>query len=76
MINKGDVGAYEFGREMQSYTVLKSSSLDEAIQEYSDGLSINHPYEADNACVKRGFIDAKSGKESPYNKEGKSCTKF
>jgi hypothetical protein len=31
VINKGDVGVYEFGREMQSYTVLKSSLLEKLL---------------------------------------------
>lgn len=75
---KGDVRAYEFGREMYSWVELRSAglSLDDAIIEYSDGMGINHPYESSNPFVVRGFNDAKDGIESPYNKEGKSWTTF
>jgi hypothetical protein len=75
---KDDVRAYEFGREMQTWVELRSAglSLKDAINEFSDGLGINPPYDANNECVKRGFDDASSGKESPYNKDGKSWTTF
>ncbi len=75
---KGDIRAYEFGREMYSWVQLRSSglSLSDAINEFSDGMGVNPPYESSDPCVKRGFEDAKEGIESPYNKEGKSWTKF
>lgn len=75
---KGDVRAYEFGREMATMTVISSSStnLEKAIQSYSEGLGIAAPYDANNPCVKAGFDEAKAGKESPYNKSGKSWTTF
>lgn len=75
---KDDVRAYEFGREMHTWVVLRSAglSLDDAIKESSEGLGISPPYEASNECVKRGFDDASSGKESPYNKEGKNWSSF
>ncbi len=75
---KGDVRAYEFGREMATMTVISSSSstLEKAIRSYSEGLGIAAPYDANNPCVKVGFDDAKAGKESPYNKSGKSWTTF
>jgi hypothetical protein len=75
---KDDVRAYEFGREMQTWVELRSAglSLQDAINESSDGLGIDPPYDANNECVKRGFDDASSGKESPYNKDGKSWTTF
>lgn len=75
---KGDVRAYEFGREMHTWVELRSSglSLNGAINEFSDGMGINHPYESSDPCVKRGFEDAKDGIESPYNKDGKSWTTF
>jgi hypothetical protein len=75
---KGDVRAYEFGREMYSWVELRSAglSLNDAINEYSDGMGINHPYESSNPCVDRGYNDAKEGIESPYNKNGKSWTTF
>jgi hypothetical protein len=75
---KDDVRAYEFGREMQTWVELRSAglSLQDAINEFSDGMGINPPYDANNECVKRGFDDASSGKESPYNKDGKSWTTF
>ncbi len=75
---KDDVRAYEFGREMQTWVELRSAglSLQDAINEFSDGMGINAPYDANNECVKRGFDDASSGKESPYNKNGKSWTTF
>jgi hypothetical protein len=75
---KNDIRAYEFGREMQTWVVLRSSglSLEDAINEYASGLGVYPPYEADNACVQRGFNDAESGKESPYNPDGKNWTSF
>lgn len=75
---KGDVRAYEFGREMYSWVMMRSAglSLEDAINEYSDGMGVNHPYESNNPCVKCGFDDAKDNKESPYNKDGKSWTTF
>lgn len=73
-----DKRAYEFGREMHTWVELRSAglSLEDAIDEYSSGLGINPPYGADNGCVQRGFEDADSGKESSYNPDGKSWTKF
>lgn len=75
---KDDVRAYEFGREMQTWVELRSDglSLQDAINEFSDGIGINPPYDANNECVKRGFDDASNGKESPYNKDGKSWSTF
>jgi hypothetical protein len=72
-----NVRAYEFGREMQSWTKLRGGgSLSKAINEFSNGLGINPPYDANNDCVKRGYSDAKDKKESPYNKGGRSWTTF
>jgi len=74
---KDDIRAYEFGREMQGWTALGGGgSLREAIEESSTGLGIDAPYDANNDCVKRGFSDAQSGKESPFNPEGKSWNSF
>jgi hypothetical protein len=75
---KGDVRAYEFGREMYSWVVMRSAglSLEDAINEYSDGIGVNHPYESNHPCVMRGFNDSEEGVESPYNKEGKSWNTF
>jgi hypothetical protein len=74
---KDDVRAYEFGREMQSWTELRGGgSLSKSIDEYCEGLGINPPYEANNDCVKRGYSDAEDDIESPYNKEGKSWNNF
>ena len=77
-----DVRAYEFGREMHamSYTGRGlSETISEARKGYSNmGLSGDHyfPYSAKNACVKRGWEDANSGKNSPYNKSRQSWRKF
>ena len=74
---KDDVRAYEFGREMQSWTALRGGgSLSKAIDEYSNGLGVNPPYDASNDCVKRGYSDARDNIESPYNNEGKSWSRF
>lgn len=74
---KDDVRAYEFGREMQTWTELRGEgSLSEAIDEFSSGLGVNPPYDANNDCVKRGYSDAEDNKESPYNKADKSWTTF
>lgn len=74
---KDDIRAYEFGREMQTWTWLRGGgSLSKAIDEYSSGLGINPPYDANNDCVKRGYSDAQDNKESPYNNGGKSWTTF
>ena len=75
---KNEIRAYEFGREMGTWVYLRSSglSLSDAVFEYSRGLGINPPYDSSNPCVKRGFSDYKKNKESPYNPEGKSWTRF
>lgn len=74
---KDDIRAYEFGREMQTLTELSGGgSLSKAIEEYSNILGIDAPYDASNDCVKRGYSDAEDGKDSPYNSEGKSWTSF
>jgi hypothetical protein len=74
---KDDISAYEFGREMQAYTILSGvGSLSKAIDEYSSGLGISPPYDANNDCVKRGYSDAQDNIKSPYNKEGKSWSTF
>ena len=75
---KGDVRAYEFGREMQTWVELRAAglSLNDAINEFSDGMGINPPFESSNPCVQRGFNDAKDDIDSPYNKDGKSWTTF
>ena len=67
---KDSVEAYEFGREMQFWVELRAAglTLEDAINEYSEGLGVNPPFEADDACVVRGFKDAEEGKESPYSK--------
>jgi hypothetical protein len=71
---KDDVRAYEFGREMETWTVLRGGgSLSKAIDEYSSGVGINPPYDANNDCVKRGYDDAADNKESPYNKDYRAC---
>jgi len=73
----GDVRAYEFGREMQTWVELRGTGdLDQAIDEYSEEMGVEQPYDASNECVKRGFDDANSDIESPYNKEGKSWSTF
>jgi hypothetical protein len=69
--------AYEFGREMQTWVELRGTGdLDQAIDEYSEEMGVEQPYDASNECVKRGFDDANSDIESPYNKEGKSWSTF
>lgn len=73
---KGDIRAYEFGREMATYSDLSNLSLSKSIEEYSVGIGIEHPYEANNPCVITGFDDEKNKIESPYNKDGKSWTSF
>lgn len=74
---KDDVRAYEFGREMQTWTKLRGGgSLENSIEESSSGLGIEPPYDANNECVIRGYNDAEENKESPYNKEGRSWTTF
>lgn len=73
---KGEVRAYEFGREMATFSDLSNLSLSNSIEEYSKGLGVDHPYEPENPCVKAGFDDEKNKIESPYNKEGKSWTSF
>jgi len=74
---KMDIRAYEFGREMQAWSeLLGEGSLNKAIEEYSNGLGINAPYNASNDCVKRGYVDAKAGIDSPYNQERKSWDSF
>ncbi len=74
---KGEVRAYEFGREMATFSNMSNNlSLSNSIDEFSKGLGVNHPYESDNPCVKAGFDDEKNNVESPYNKEGKSWTEF
>ena len=63
---KDDIGAYEFGREMQFWTKLRGEgSLSKAINKYSSGLGINSPYNASNDCVKRGYSDAQENKKFP-----------
>ncbi len=71
-----DVRAYEFGREMATMVELGSASLSSAISEFGIGLGIAPPYSADNPCVKCGYNDAMQGKESPYNKDGRSWNSF
>jgi hypothetical protein len=75
---KNDIRAYEFGREMHTWVELRAAglSLDDAIEEYSNELGISSEYDASNECVSKGFDDASNNIESPYNKEGKSWTKF
>lgn len=75
---KNDIRAYEYGREMHTWVLLRSNglSLEDAIEEYSEGLGISPPYEAINDCVKQGFEDASNDIESPYNKDGKSWSTF
>ena len=74
---KDEVRAYEFGREMATWTSLRGGgSLSNAIVEYSNGLGVMSPYNANNDCVKRGYNDSKSNKKSPYNKNGKSWSRF
>ena len=74
---KGDIRAYEFGREMHSVIVLRGGgSLEKAIEVYSSDLGIGAPYNESNDCVKRGYNDAENGKKSPYNKDGKSWSSF
>lgn len=66
---KDSVEAYQFGRDMQIWVQLRASglTLEDAINEYAEGMGVNPPYEADDACVVRGFKDAEDGKESPYS---------
>jgi hypothetical protein len=66
---KDSVEAYQFGRDMQVWVQLRAAglSLEDAINEYSEGMGVNPPFEADDACVVRGFKDAEEGKESPYS---------
>lgn len=72
-----NIRAYEFGREMATYSDLSGNiSLEQAINSYSDGIGVNNPYSSKNPCVLAGFNDAKKGKESIYNKSGKSWTSF
>lgn len=75
---KDDKRAYEFGREMYTWVSLRAAglSLEDAINEYSSGLGINPPYNANDGCVQRGFEDASNGIESPYNLEGNSWNTF
>ena len=74
---KGDIRAYEFGREMETWTELRGGgSLEKSIDEYSNEIGINKPYNANNECVIRGYEDAKNGKSSPYNKDGKNWSSF
>jgi hypothetical protein len=73
----GDIRAYEYGREMQTWVELRGTgNLDQAIEEYSEQLGVEPPYDPSNECVRRGFDDANSNIESPYNKEGKSWSTF
>ena len=70
-----DIRAYEFGREMETWSSMRGGiGLSRSIEEYHNGVSYSG-YSADG-CVKRGYQDAKSGKNSPYNKSGKSWTRF
>jgi len=72
---KSDVRAYEFGREMATWSSMRGGiGLSKSIEEYNSGV-FNSGFEA-NGCVKRGFKDAQSGTKSPYNKSGKSWTRF
>ena len=66
---KDSVEAYQFGRDMQIWVQLRASglTLEDAINEYAEGMGVNPPYGADDACVVRGFKDAEDGKESPYS---------
>uniref|UniRef100_UPI00404A32F8 hypothetical protein n=1 Tax=Gelidibacter sp. TaxID=2018083 RepID=UPI00404A32F8 len=75
---ENDVRAYEFGREMSTYYYLSEGrlSLSEVIEEYSNGIGINRPYESSNPCVKAGFREANNNIDSPYNIDGKSWTSF
>jgi hypothetical protein len=71
-----DVKAYEFGREMHTWTELRGGgSLSRAIDEYSREV-FHTGYDANNECVIRGYSDSQQNKESPYNTEGKSWTLF
>ncbi len=71
-----NIRAYEFGREMATMVKLGSASLSSAISEFGKGLGVDPPYSADNPCVKCGYNDAMQGKESPYNKDGRSWNSF
>ena len=72
-----DKRAYEFGREMKTFSQLAGgSSLSRTIESYSSSLGVMAPYKSDNPCVKCGWNDAGAGIESPYNKSGKSWTRF
>lgn len=66
---KDSVEAYQFGRDMQFWVQLRAAglTLEDAINEYSEGLGVNPPFEADDECVVRGFKDAEEGEESPYS---------
>ena len=56
---KDEVRAYEFGREMATWTSLRGGgSLSNAIVEYSNGLGVMSPYNANNDCVKRGYNES------------------
>ena len=74
---KDDKRAYEFGREMKTWSQLTGgSSLSRTIESYSSSLGVGAPYNSDDPCVKCGWNDAEAGIDSPYNKSGKSWTKF
>jgi hypothetical protein len=70
--------AYEFGREMYTWVLLRGDplSLNDAISEYSESLGIAPPFDSNNACVRKGFDDASKGLDSPYNKDERSWTTF
>jgi hypothetical protein len=70
--------AYEFGREMYTWVLLRGDplSLSGAIAEYSESLGIAPPFDSNDACVRKGFDDASKGLDSPYNKDERSWTTF
>ncbi len=70
--------AYEFGREMYTWVLLRGDplSLSGAIAEYSESLGIAPPFDSNDACVRKGYDDASKGLESPYNKDERSWTTF
>ena len=70
--------AYEFGREMYTWVLLRSAglSLQGAIEEYSESLGIAPPFDSFDECVIKGFEDAEKGIKSPYNNDDKSWTAF
>lgn len=62
----GDVKAYEFGRDMATWSSMRGGiGLSKSIEEYNNTVYYTG-YNSGDGCVKRGYKDAQAGKDNPY----------